>query len=109
MGWTVEILNETVAAELSGLSVDLRAKFYRIAQLLETFGPHIVREPYVKPLEGKLWEIRMKGRDGIGRAVYIAASDQRLIVLLAFIKKTPKTPRGVLELAYRRARDGGLL
>lgn len=109
MGWRVEILNEAVEAELSDLPADVRAKFTWIARLLEEFGPHMVREPYVKPLEGKLWEMRMKGRDGIARAIYIAAHGQRLVVLHAFIKKTQKTPRGALELATKRAKEGGLL
>lgn len=109
MAWTVEILNEAVAAELRELPADLRARFYRIARLLEEFGPHMVREPYVKPLEGKLWEMRMKGQDGIARAIYMTTKGQRLVVLHAFIKKTQRTPRAALELATRRAKEGDLL
>jgi phage-related protein len=109
MGWTVEILNDAVEAELNALPADVRAKFSWIVRLIEEFGPQMVREPYVKPLEGKLWEMRMKGRDGIARAVYIAARGQRLVVLHAFVKKTQRTPRGALELAAKRAREGGLL
>jgi phage-related protein len=109
MAWTVEILNEAVQAELGELPVDVRAKFSWIVQLLEAFGPHHVREPYIKPLEGKLWEMRMKGRDGIARAIYVAARGQRLVVLHAFVKKTQKTPRGAYELARKRAQEGGLL
>ena len=109
LGWTVEILDEVVAIELGALPADVRAKFYRIAGLLEAFGPHMVREPYVKHLEGKLWEMRMKGRDGIARAIYVAVHGQRLFVLHAFTKKTQKTPRSALEMAIKRAREGGLL
>jgi phage-related protein len=109
MSWRVEILSEAVAAELAELPLDLRAKFNHIVYLLEAFGPHNVREPYVKPLEGKLWEMRMKGRDGIARAIYIAAQGQRLVVLHAFIKKTQKLPWGALETAIKRAKKGGLL
>ena len=109
MGWSVVILNRSVATELDDLPDDIRARFYRIVELLETFGPSQVREPHIKHLEGKLWEMRMKGRDGIARAIYLAAQGQRLVVVHAFIKKTPRTPRGALELARRRAAEGGLL
>jgi len=44
----------------------------------------------------------MKGRDGIARAVYVARTGQRLIVLHVFAKKTQKTPRAVLETAGAR-------
>ncbi len=55
--------------------------------------------PHVRHLEGKLWEMRLKGRDGIARAVYVARTRQRLTVLHIFIKKTQKTPRKALETA----------
>ena len=54
--------------ELDALSADIRDRFVRIARLLEEFGPQQVRAPYVKPLVGKPWEMRMKGKDGIARA-----------------------------------------
>lgn len=37
-------------------------------------GLPALREPYVKHLAGKLWEMRLKGRDGIARSIYVAAS-----------------------------------
>ena len=105
MQWQVVILNHAVAAEMNALPVDLRAKMTRVIDLLETYGPHNVREPYVKPLGGKLWEMRMKGQHGITRAIYVAASGRRLIVLHAFVKKTQRTPRRAIELARRRAME----
>ena len=109
MNWTVETLDDRVDDELGELPADLRARFVRIAELLEEFGPQHVREPYVKPLGNKLWEMRMKGKDGIARAIYVAAVGQRLVVLHAFIKKTNKTPRTAIETATRRAKEAGLL
>ena len=105
MHWRVETLNAEVDAELEALEPTLRAKFLHIAELLETFGPHQVREPYVKPLGDKLWEIRMKGRSGIARAIYVTVSDRRIVVLHAFVKKTRKTPRSAIRLALKRAEE----
>lgn len=105
MPWRVETLNAVVVAELEALEPTLRAKFLHIAELLETFGPHQVREPYVKPLGNKLWEIRMKGRSGIARAIYVTATGSRIVVLHAFVKKTQKTPRSAIELALKRAEE----
>ena len=53
-------------------------------------------------LERKLWEIRLRGRAGIARALYFTAEGQRLIVVRAFVKKTQKTPRRDIEIAYQR-------
>ena len=58
--------------------------------------------PHVRPVEGKLWEIRMRGRDGIARAVYAAIQGRRLLVLHVFVKKTQTTPRKAIETALKR-------
>jgi phage-related protein len=104
VAWRVETLGSRVNAELDALPADIRAKFLHIAEMLEAFGPFQVREPYVKPLGEKLFEIRMKGKNGIGRAIYMAATGQRLVVLHAFIKKTAKTPRSAIRTALERAK-----
>lgn len=101
MGWSLDLLPEA-EAELLAMPADIQARFLHIGELLTTFGPHKVGLPHVRPLEGKLWEIRMAGRDGIARAVYVARTGQRLTVLHVFIKKTQKTPRKALEKAEAR-------
>jgi phage-related protein len=62
-------------------------------------------EPHVKHLEGKLWELRLTGRDGIARALYVTAIGRRVVVVRAFVKKTQRTPRAEIELALRRAKE----
>lgn len=105
--WVVEVVNETVEAELMALPKNMQARFLRISELLRTFGPQQVGMPHVRPLGDKLWEMRLAGREGIGRAIYTAALGRRLVVLHAFVKKTQKTPRHAIELARRRVREIG--
>ena len=105
MCWRVEIPNETVAQEIESLPEEIQGKFIRISSLIEQFGLAAIREPYVKHIEEKLWEMRMKGRDGIARALYVAAVGKRIVVLRAFIKKTQKTPRSEINLALKRAKE----
>lgn len=81
MEWTVVYLNDDVRAEVEALSADLQAKFRRIVELIRSKGLERVREPYVKHLEGRLWEMRLIGRDNIARVVYVAASARRVVVL----------------------------
>lgn len=103
--WTVIVVNEDAAGELRALSADLRGKFERIVALIKVKGLEQVHEPYVKHLEGKLWEIRMIGRDNIARSIYMTASGRRVVVLHTFIKKQDKTPRRALEIARARMRE----
>lgn len=60
-------LHPLAEPELKALPEDMRARFRHISELLEGFGPQHVGLPHIRPLEGKLWEMRMQGRDGIRR------------------------------------------
>jgi phage-related protein len=105
MRWVVEFLNPTVAAEVEALPNDMRAKFLRIVQMIEAWGIERMREPHVKHLDGRLWEMRMTGRDGISRAIYVVAAGRRVVVVRAFVKKTQKIPASELKLAHQRAKE----
>ena len=104
MTWQVHLI-EAAEKELALLPADLKARFLRVAELLEAFGPQKVGLPHVRPLESKLWEMRMGGKDGIARAVYVAATGQRLMVLHVFVKKTQATPRRAIETALARLKE----
>ena len=105
MPWTVETLSETVDAELDELPADMRARLIRVSELIESVGLPNVKEPHVRHIRGPLWEIRLKGKAGIARALYITAREQRVVILRAFIKKTEKTPTNEIDLALQRAKE----
>lgn len=99
--WTVQF-HPAFEAELLALPADMQARILRVADMLEAFGPQRVGMPHVRPLEGKLWEMRAQGRDGIARAVYVALQGRTLTVLHVFVKRTQTTPRAALDTARKR-------
>lgn len=105
MAWTVETLNETVDGEMRELPAETRARFARISALIATVGLDRVGAPHVRHLSGPLWEMRMSGRDGIARALYVTARPRRVVVVRAFAKKTRRTPKREITLALQRARE----
>jgi phage-related protein len=105
VNWQVGFLDQRVLDELVSQPRDIRAAFERIVHMIESFGLERVHEPYVKHLEGPLWEMRMKGKDGIARAAYVTATGRRIVVVRVFPKKTQKTPRREIELALERAKE----
>jgi phage-related protein len=105
MRWTVHFVNALAKAEVDALPADMQMRFGHIARLIGEFGLPSVHEPYVKHLEGKLWELRLKGRGGIARSIYVSASGQRAVVLRTFVKKTEMTPRREMELAFARLKE----
>lgn len=104
MAWSVQF-HETAAAEYLAQPGDIQAKFERIKDLIAAFGLEHVPAKYAKHLEGPIWEFRLKGRDGIARALYITLSGRRIVVLRVFAKKTEKTPRHEIELAMKRREE----
>jgi len=101
-GWSVEFVSASAAAEFNALSADMRAKLQRTFRLVEERGLTALVRPLARPVDGRIWEFRVTGRDGIARSLYAATSGQTLLVLRTFIKKTPKTPRSEIEIAKRR-------
>jgi phage-related protein len=49
--------------------------------------------------------MRMKGRAGIARAIYVATSSMRIVVVRVFVKKTQTTPRREISFALERAQE----
>jgi phage-related protein len=52
-----------------------------------------------------LFEMRARGKEGIGRAFFCAVVEGKIVILHAYIKKSPKTPKRELEVARRRLAD----
>ena len=104
MSWRVEILNEIVAAEIAALPATC-TRVLRLSDRIGQAGLESLGEPHVKHLEGKLWELRLTGRDGIARALHVTAIGRRVVVVRAFVKKTQKTPPAEIKLALRRAKE----
>jgi phage-related protein len=103
MKWTVETLNASVDEEIEALPDDMKARLVWISALIEAHGLERVGAPHIKPIEGRLWEMRLKGRSGISRALYVTVSGRRVVIVRVFVKKTEKTPRHEIELALARA------
>ena len=104
MGWTVETVS-AVDAEIGVLPVALRARLVRLLEAVENVGLESLGAPHVRRLEGKLWELRVRAEGGIARGIYVTATEQRVVVLHVFAKKSRKTPRRALATAKRRLRQ----
>ena len=104
MDWTVETVS-AVDAEMAALPVALRTRLVRLLETVEKFGLEALRAPHVKHLEGKLWELRVRGEGGIARGIYVTAVGRRVVVLHVFAKKSRRTPRRALAIAQERMRQ----
>ena len=104
MTYHIEFFNASVRAEIDAWPAGINASFTRIAEQMVESGPNLGL-PYTRPLGDGLFEIRAKGREGIGRAFFCALVGRRIVILHGFIKKTQQTPVKELKLARKRLKE----
>ncbi len=80
------------------------ANFLHIAEMIEEFAPALGK-PYTAPMGEGLFEIRSKGKEGIGRSFYCMVKGKEIVILHSFIKKSQKTPKKELNLAKKRMKE----
>ena len=104
MPYAVEYFNQRVLDEIESWPVGVLADYARLIELLIEFGPDL-RMPHSRAMGGGLFELRPRGQEGIGRAIYCYVAGQRVTVLHAFIKKTQATPERELAVARKRMKE----
>jgi len=103
MAFTVEYYHPRVLAEIEAWPVDVLADYARLVELLMAHGPNL-RLPHSRSMGEGLFELRPRGRSGIGRALYCFLVGRRVVVH-AFIKKTQQTPDKELRTARKRIKE----
>ena len=76
-------------------------KYARLTTLMEDHGPNIGM-PHTKHMGKGLIELRLKAAEGIARVFYATVVKNEIIILHSIVKKTDKTPKKDLDLAYQR-------
>jgi phage-related protein len=104
MAFDVSYFHERVFNEVQSWPVDVLADYARLIELLTEHGPSL-RMPHSRAFGDGLFEVRPRGRSGIGRAFYCFLLGKRVVVLHAFIKKTQQTPDKELNLARKRLKE----
>jgi phage-related protein len=104
MAFEIEYYHARVLAEVESWPVDVLADYARLLELLAEHGPSL-RLPHSRSFGDGLFELRPRGRSGIGRAFYCFMLGRRVVVLHAFIKKSQETPDRELKLARKRRKE----
>jgi len=104
MSWTISFFNRKVEAETLAFPTGILANFLHIVEMIEEYGPDIGM-PHTAPMGNGLFEIRAKGKEGIGRALFCIDKGKVIIILHSFIKKKQKTPVQELDKARRRMKE----
>lgn len=104
MKYAIEYFNVRVKNEIEGWPDGILADYARLVELLMEFGSNL-RMPHSRAMGKGLFELRPRGREGIGRALYCYVDGQCIVILHAFVKKTHETPEKELHIARSRMKE----
>ncbi len=104
MTWKITFYNTKVENQTLAFPKGILANFLHIAEMIEEFGP-IIGMPYIGSMKAGLYEIRSKGKEGIGRSLFCTLKGQEIVILNSFIKKSQKTPKKDIDLARKRMKE----
>ena len=104
MAYSITYYDANVQQQILALPATLTARYVVLTSRMSVVGPNL-GEPHTKAIGQGLFELRLKGAEGIARVFYCALIGRRIIMLHSFVKKTGKTPKRVLELALNRMKE----
>jgi phage-related protein len=104
MSWKVTFYSEKVEKEILKFPVGILADLLHILEMIEDLGPNLGK-PHTAAMGDGLFEIRAKGKEGIGRSFFAIVVENEIIILHSFVKKSQKTPKKELEKARKRLKE----
>ncbi len=104
MNWSIEYYSPKLESEVLALPDALLARYLHLTDLMLEFGSNLGM-PHTQAIEGGLFELRVKGKEGIARVFYCTRVGKQIVMLHVFIKKTQKTPKKELKLAIQRMKE----
>lgn len=104
MRWTITFFDSRVEAGLLEMAAGFVARFIRYAERMEVYGPDLGM-PHTRAMGDGLFELRLKGPEGIARVFYCTLSRRRIMMLHHFVKKTQKTPSKDIDIARKRRKE----
>ena len=104
MPWKIEYCNDKVAKAILTMPSGLVARYIHLTDIMIQFGPNLGM-PHTRAMGGKLFEIRLKSKEGISRVFYCTKAGQRIVMLHMFIKKSEQTPEKELKIARERLKE----
>jgi len=96
--------SEEVQENILALPDTLAARYIVLTRRMVSLGPNL-GEPHTKAFGGGLFELRLKGVEGIARVFFCTIVGRRIVMLHSFVKKSEKTPPREREIAERRMRE----
>jgi phage-related protein len=104
MEWAIVYFSDEVMRVILEFPAGIQARYIHLTERMVVFGPNLGM-PHTRALGTGLFELRMKSPEGIGRVFFGTLPGRQIMMLHAFVKKTPKTPTRELKIARKRLKE----
>jgi phage-related protein len=104
MEYRIEYFSPDVEEEILSLPDSLAARYIFLTRRMTVIGANL-GPPHTDSFGDGLFELRLKGSDGIARVFFCTLVGRRIMMLHSFIKKTQKTPPREIEVARKRMKE----
>jgi phage-related protein len=104
MDYTISYFSEAVQEDILALPDTLAARYVVLSRRMVALGPNL-GEPHTKAFGEGLFEMRLKGVEGIGRVFFCTLVGKRIVMLHSFVKKSDRTPLREREIAQSRMKE----
>lgn len=104
MDYGIEYYSPVVQEEILALPDSLAARYIVLTRRMQALGLNL-GEPRTKAFGQGLFELRLKGAEGIARVFYCCLIGKRIVMLHSFVKKSRKTPSVELGIAVDRLKE----
>lgn len=102
--WKISFFDQKVESKTLRFPAGILGNLLHILEMIEEFGPAL-GAPYTASMGGGLFEIRARGKEGIGRSLFCTVKGREIVILHSFIKKTRKIPKKELEMARKKLKE----
>ena|SRR5450759_201733 len=104
MSYTIVYYSEELQAEIMSLPATLQARYIGLTARMMEYGANL-GQPHTEAFGNGLFELRLKGSEGIARVFYCTLVGRQIVMLHCFVKKSQKTPVKERKIAEKRMKD----
>jgi phage-related protein len=102
--YAITYYNDALQAKIMALPTSLQARYIGLTARMMVYGANL-GSPHTEAFGGGLFELRLKGAEGIARVFYCTLVGKQIVMLHCFVKKSQKTPINERKIAEERMKE----
>jgi len=102
--YEIDYYSVEIEEQILALPDTLAARYVVLTRRMTAVGANL-GPPHTESFGEGLFELRLKGAEGIARVFFCTLIGRRIVMLHSFVKKARKTPLREIEIARKRMKE----